>query len=102
MSFSVAQMEAGREPLHRRKSCYHQPLELAPGPHLGLGVPHPTADGHLQTDPRQQGQSLTLELDISVFVCILIQEHYGVNVLHYDTVNTQLFDQCVTHLCSLY
>lgn len=52
------QMEAGREPLHRGESCYHQPLELAPGPHLGLGVPHPTTDGHLQTDPRQQGQSV--------------------------------------------
>lgn len=58
-------MEASREPLHRGESCHHQPLELAPGPHFGLGVPHPAADGHLQTDPRQQGRSFHL-LDTSV------------------------------------
>ncbi len=59
------QMEACGEPLHRGESCHHQPLELAPGPHLGLGVPHPTADRHLQTDPRQQGQRLAVVLDTS-------------------------------------
>lgn len=60
--FFDPQMEACREPLHRGESCHHQPLELAPGPHLGLGVPHPTADRHLPTDPRQQGQLLDLVL----------------------------------------
>lgn len=54
----VAQMEASREPLHRGASRHHQPLELAPGPHLRPGVPHPPADGHLPADPRQQGRSL--------------------------------------------
>lgn len=57
-TFPVTQMEASRGSLHRGASRYHQPLELAPGPHLRPGVPNPPADGHLQTDPRQQGQSL--------------------------------------------
>lgn len=49
-------MEAGRESLHGGESHHHQPLELAAGPHLRPGVSHQTADGHLQADPRQQGQ----------------------------------------------
>ena len=57
-TFLVTQMEASREPLHSGASRHHQPLELAPGPHLGPGVPNPPADGHLPTDPRQQGRSL--------------------------------------------
>lgn len=51
-------MEASREPLYSGASRHHQPLELAPGPHLRPGVPDPPADGHLQTDPCQQGQSV--------------------------------------------
>lgn len=50
-------MEAGGESLHGGESHHHQPLELAAGPHLGPGVSHQTADGHLQADSRQQGQN---------------------------------------------
>lgn len=48
-------MEAGGESLHHRAGLHHQPLELAPGPHLRPGVPYPPADRRLPTDPCQQG-----------------------------------------------
>lgn len=87
-------MEAGREPLHRGESCYHQPLELASGPHLGLGVPHPTADRHLQTDPRQQGQSRSLMLDMSVCVCVYVCSYVS-DALAYVQKSPELFDELV-------
>lgn len=61
-------METGRKPLCRGKSCNHQPLELASGPHLGPGIPHPAADRHIQTDPGQQGRLLPVWVLLTVLV----------------------------------